>query len=146
MPLDQQNQDDFTQRRLQRLELRYRRAQFVLAGAQAVYDSLRSMPVVDELRLRQALQRVEQTRELLLDIQCTIEYLEDQERVAQAYSGGSAGSAVGTLSVAISPERCARNMTYSPLPTISTAPTTVASGARADHTSQSNIAPQRSAV
>ena len=82
MPLDQQNQDDFTQRRLQRLELRYRRAQFVLAGAQAVYDSLRSMPVVDELRLRQALQRVEQTRELLVDIQCTIEYLEDQERVA----------------------------------------------------------------
>lgn len=82
MPLEQQNQDDFTQRRLQRLELRYRRAQFVLAGAQAVYDSLRSMAVVDELRLRQALQRVEQTRELLLDIQCTIEYLEDQERVA----------------------------------------------------------------
>ncbi len=82
MPLEQQNQDDFTQRRLQRLELRYRRAQFVLAGAQAVYDSLRAMPVVDELRLRQALQRVEQTRELLVDIQCTIEYLEDQERVA----------------------------------------------------------------
>jgi hypothetical protein len=82
MPLDQQNQDDFKQRRLQRLELRYRRAQFVLAGAQAVYDSLHAMPVVDELRLRQALQRVGQTRELLLDIQCTIEYLEDQERVA----------------------------------------------------------------
>lgn len=82
MPLEQQNQDDFTQRRLQRLELRYRRAQFVLAGAQAVYDSLRSMAVVDELQLRQALQRVEQTRELLVDIQCTIEYLEDQERVA----------------------------------------------------------------
>jgi hypothetical protein len=82
MPLDQPNQDDFKQRRLQRLELRYRRAQFVLAGAQAVYDSVRAMPVVDELRMRQALQRVEQTRELLLDIQCTIEYLEDQERVA----------------------------------------------------------------
>jgi hypothetical protein len=82
MPLEQQNQDDFKQRRLQRLEMRYRRAHFVLAGAQAVYDSLRATPVVDELRLRQALQRVEQTRELLLDIQCTIEYLEDQERVA----------------------------------------------------------------
>jgi hypothetical protein len=83
MPLDPQNQDDFTQRRLQRLELRYRRAQFVLAGAQAICDSLRAQPVVDELQLRQAQQRVEQTRELLLDIQCTIEYLEDQERVAQ---------------------------------------------------------------
>ena len=47
-----------------------------------VYDSLRAMPAVDELRIRQALQRVEQTRELLVDIQCTIEYLEDQERVA----------------------------------------------------------------
>jgi hypothetical protein len=82
MPLDPQNQDDFTQRRLQRLELRYRRAQFVLAGAQAVYDSLRALPIVDELQLRQAQQRVEQTRELLVDIQCTIEYLEDQERVA----------------------------------------------------------------
>jgi hypothetical protein len=82
MPLDPYNQDDFTQRRLQRLELRYRRAQFVLAGAQAIYDSLRALPAVDELRVRQALQRVEQTQELLVDIQCTIEYLEDQERVA----------------------------------------------------------------
>jgi hypothetical protein len=82
MPIDQQNQDDFTQRRLQRLELRYRRAQFVLAGAQAVYESLRAMPRPDELRLRQALHRVEQAQELLVDIQCTIEYLEDQERVA----------------------------------------------------------------
>ncbi|HEX2791135.1 MAG TPA: hypothetical protein VHN17_11950 [Steroidobacteraceae bacterium] len=82
MPIDQQNQDDFTQRRLQRLELRYRRAQFVLAGAQTVYESLRAMPDADELRLRQTLQRVEQARELLLDIQCTIEYLEDEERVA----------------------------------------------------------------
>lgn len=82
MPVDQQNKDDFTQRRLQRLELRYRRAQFVLAGAQSVFDSLRALPVVDELRLHQAQQRVEQTQELLVDIQCTIEYLEDQERVA----------------------------------------------------------------
>jgi hypothetical protein len=82
MPLEHQNQDEFKQRRLQRLELRYRRAHFVLTGAQAVYDSLRAAPVVDELRVRQALQRVEQTQELLVDIQCTIEYLEDQERVA----------------------------------------------------------------
>jgi len=78
MPPDPQTHDDFTQRRLQRLELRYRRAHFVLAGAQAAYESLRATPGAGELRLRQALQRVE----LLVDIQSAIEYLEDEERVA----------------------------------------------------------------
>ena len=82
MPLDLQTQDDFTQRRLQRLELRCRRAHFVLAGAQSVYESLRAMPGAGELRLRQGLQRVEQAQELLVDIQSTIEYLEDHEHVA----------------------------------------------------------------
>jgi len=82
MPRNLQTEDDFAQRRLQRLELRYRRAHFVLAGAQAVYESLRAMPGAGELRLRQALERVEQAQELLVDIQSTIEYLEDQERVA----------------------------------------------------------------
>jgi len=40
------------------------------------------MPGAGELRLRQALERVEQAQELLVDIQSTIEYVEDQERVA----------------------------------------------------------------
>jgi len=44
--------DDFTQRRLERLELRYRRAQFVLAGAQAVYQSLRETAYPEPSRLR----------------------------------------------------------------------------------------------
>ena len=82
MPPDPQTHDDFTQRRLQRLELRYRRAHFVLAGAQAAYESLRATPGAGELRLRQALQRVDQAQELLVDIQSAIEYLEDEERVA----------------------------------------------------------------
>ena len=77
-----QTHDDFTQRRLERLELRYRRARFVLAGTQTAYKSLRATPGAGELRLRQALQRVEQAQELVVDIQSAIEYLEDQERVA----------------------------------------------------------------
>jgi chromosome segregation ATPase len=82
MPPKPQTHDDFTQRRLERLELRYRRARFVLAGAQTAYKSLRATPGAGELRLRQALQRVEQAQELVVDIQSAIEYLEDQERVA----------------------------------------------------------------
>jgi hypothetical protein len=83
MPGELQIQDDFTQRRLQRLELRYRRAHFVLAGAQAAYESLRSMPGAAEQRLSQALQRVQLAQELLVDIQSAIEYLEDQEHFAR---------------------------------------------------------------
>lgn len=82
MPRNLQTQDDFAQRRLQRLQLRYRRAHFGLAGARALYESLRAMPGAGELRLRQALQRVEQAQELLVDSQSTIEYLEDPEHVA----------------------------------------------------------------
>jgi hypothetical protein len=82
MPGNPQSHDDFTQRRLERLQLRYRRAHFVLAGAQALYESLRVTPGAGELRLHQALQRVEQAQELLVDIQSAIEFLEDQERVA----------------------------------------------------------------
>jgi hypothetical protein len=74
---DPQTRDDFTQRRLQRLELRCRRAHFVLAGARAVYESLGAMPYAQEPALRQALQRVERAQEALVDIQSMIEYLED---------------------------------------------------------------------
>jgi chromosome segregation ATPase len=74
--------DDYLQRRLERLDLRYRRARFILTGAQAAYASLRERPGAAELQLRQAWQRVEQAQEHLVDIQSTIEFLEDQERVA----------------------------------------------------------------
>jgi chromosome segregation ATPase len=82
MTRDLQTKDDYLQRRLERLELRHRRARFVLAGAQAVYESLRETPGAGELQLRQALQRIEQAQEQLVDIQSTIEFLEDQEHVA----------------------------------------------------------------
>ena len=85
MPRDPQIQDDFTQRRLQRLELRYRRAQFVLAGAQAVYQSLRDTAYPDPCRLRQAQQRIEQAQEALVDIQSIIEYLEDRDNAVRAH-------------------------------------------------------------
>jgi chromosome segregation ATPase len=86
MALEPQIQDDFTQRRLQRLELRYRRAQFVLAGAQAVYQSLREAPYPGARRLLQAQQRIEQAQEALVDIQSIIEYLEDRENAVQSAS------------------------------------------------------------
>jgi hypothetical protein len=84
MSLGLHPQDEFTQRRVQRLELRYRRAHFVLAGAQTVYESLRELPHADPLRLDQARQRIERAQESLLDIQSIIEYLEDGDSVAQA--------------------------------------------------------------
>ena len=84
MALDLQIQDDFRQRRLQRLELRYRRAHFVLAGAHAVCEKLRKQPYADESGLRQALQRIEQAQEALVDIQSIIETLNDQQHVAPA--------------------------------------------------------------
>jgi ribosomal 50S subunit-associated protein YjgA (DUF615 family) len=82
MTSDPQTKADYLERRLERLELRYRRARFVLAGAKAVYESLREMPGADEPQLRQALQRVEQAQEQLADIHSAIELLEDQEHVA----------------------------------------------------------------
>jgi ribosomal 50S subunit-associated protein YjgA (DUF615 family) len=82
MPRDPRTNDDHLERRLERLEQRYRRARFVLAGAKAVYESLREMPGADQLQLRQALQRVEQAQQQLVDINSGIEFLEDQEHVA----------------------------------------------------------------
>jgi hypothetical protein len=82
MTRDLPTRDDFVQRRLERLQLRLRRARFILAGARAAHESLRAMPAASELPLRHAVQRVEQAQEQLLDIQSTIEFLEDQEHVA----------------------------------------------------------------
>ena len=103
MALDPQTQDDFKQRRLQRLELRYRRAQFVLAGAQAVYQSLCETPYPDPCRLRQAQQRIEQAQEALVDIQSIIEYLEDGEHAAAARGGCSTAEAAGPTSPGAAP-------------------------------------------
>jgi len=82
MSRDLPGHDDYMQRRLERLELRLRRARFILAGAQAAYQSLREMPAASELQRRQAQYRLEQAQEQLVDIQSTIEFLEDQTNVA----------------------------------------------------------------
>jgi hypothetical protein len=72
-----QDWDGFAQRRLQRLDLRCRRAHFILAGARATYESLRAMPCAQEPALRQAQQQLERAQQALTDIQSMIEYLED---------------------------------------------------------------------
>lgn len=81
MPFDLEAEadDDIAQRRLQRLEHRYRRAQNTLAGAQAVYGSLREMPGVSELKLQQALRQLERARRQLVDLQTAIELAEEHE-------------------------------------------------------------------
>ena len=82
MSFDFEPDDDLAQRRLQRLEHRYRRAQNTLAGAQAVYGSLREMPGVNDLKLQQALKQVERAQQQLVDLQMAIELVEDHEYVA----------------------------------------------------------------
>jgi hypothetical protein len=77
-----ESDDEFAQRRLQRLEHRYRRVQNALAGAGAVYESLRELPDVSELQLRLALQRVERAQQDLLEIQRAIERCEDEHDAA----------------------------------------------------------------
>jgi len=82
MAFDLEYDDDFAQRRLQRLEHRYRRAQNVLAGARAVYGSLRELSGTTDLQLQQALQQVERAQRQLADIQSAIELAEDQQSAA----------------------------------------------------------------
>ena len=79
---EMQFDDDLAQRRLQRLEHRYRRAQNALAGAGAVYESLREVPGASELQLRQALERAERAQQVLLQIQRAIELFEDEHDAA----------------------------------------------------------------
>jgi len=78
MSFDLELDDDLAQRRLQRLEHRYRRAQNVLAGARAHYGSLGTVQGVSEFKLRQAQQRVDRAQQELADIQSAIELMEQQ--------------------------------------------------------------------
>jgi chromosome segregation ATPase len=78
MSFDLELDDDLAQRRLQRLEHRYRRAQNVLAGAQANYGSLREVRGVGEVQLQQALRRVQRAQQELADIHSAIELAEHQ--------------------------------------------------------------------
>ena len=78
MGFDLEPDDDYAQRRIERLEMRYRRAQYILAGAQAQYHALRKSIGVPEGRLIQSINRVRRAREQLEDILSTIEFLQDQ--------------------------------------------------------------------
>jgi septal ring factor EnvC (AmiA/AmiB activator) len=86
MGLDLEQDDDYAQRRMQHLESRYRRAQFILTGAQAQYQGLRNTFGTMEAELIQARHRVKRAREQLEDILSTIEFLEDQSYSPMAFS------------------------------------------------------------
>jgi chromosome segregation ATPase len=74
--------EDFAQRRLQRLESRYRRAQNALAGARAVHASLCELPGVSDQKVQQAFDLVERAQRHLADLQNAIELAEDHDQVA----------------------------------------------------------------
>jgi chromosome segregation ATPase len=78
MPFEMEFDDDLAQRRLQRLEHRYRRAQNALAAARAEYGSLCQPSAASESRLHRALQKVERAERLMADIRFDMEFLEAQ--------------------------------------------------------------------
>jgi chromosome segregation ATPase len=78
MGFELEQDDNYAQRRLERLELRYRRAQLALASTQAQYHLLRKNPAVSQSELTQSVNQLRRAREQLEDILSTIEFLEDQ--------------------------------------------------------------------
>jgi hypothetical protein len=78
MSFEMEFDDDLAQRRLQRLEQRYRHALNALAAARAGYGSLCLSSVASEIRLHRALQKVERAERLIADIRFDIEFLEAQ--------------------------------------------------------------------
>jgi hypothetical protein len=78
MSFEMEFDDDLAQRRLQRLEHRYRRAQNALAGARAEYGSLCQPSAASESRLHRALQKVERAAHLVADIRFDMDFLEAQ--------------------------------------------------------------------
>ena len=77
MSLNIELDEDFSERRLRRLELRYRSAQSALAEARALYASLEETPSATDLQRHQAQQRVQRAARQLLDIQKAIDQIED---------------------------------------------------------------------
>lgn len=77
MSFDMELDEDFSERRLRRLELRYRSAQTALAEARAQYASLEEIPGTTDLQRHQAQQRVQRAARQMLDIQKAIDVLED---------------------------------------------------------------------
>lgn len=77
MAFDMELDEDLSERRLRRLELRYRSAQTALAEARALYASLSEMPGTTDLQRHQAELRMQRAARQLLDIQKAIDVLED---------------------------------------------------------------------
>ncbi len=70
------------ERRMERLQNRYRRAQNALAGARAVYAALREAPGARSHQLHQAWLQVQQAQLYLADLQAAIELEEEQLEIA----------------------------------------------------------------
>jgi hypothetical protein len=77
MPFDTELSEDFSERRLRRMELRFRSAQSALAEARALYASLVEVPSATDLQCHQAQQRVQRAARQMLDIQKALDSLED---------------------------------------------------------------------
>jgi hypothetical protein len=76
MSFDMELDEDFSERRLRRLELRYRSAQSALAEARALYASLEEIPNATDLQRHQAELRVQRAARQMLDIQKVLDQLE----------------------------------------------------------------------
>lgn len=81
MPFEMEFDDDLAQRRLQRLEHRFRRAQNALAAARAEYGLLCQPVAASETRLHLALQNVERAERQVADIRFDMELLEAQAAI-----------------------------------------------------------------
>jgi hypothetical protein len=84
MGFELESDDDYALRRMESLENRYRRAQFILRGTQMQYNTLRDIPGTTNEQLAQAIYRIRRAREQVEDILSTIEFLEDQHYSAIA--------------------------------------------------------------
>jgi len=73
---------DAPERRLRRLEHRYRRAQSAAAAAKALYGALREAPGATTTQLHHAARAVEEAQRYLVDIHAALEQAEDQNAAA----------------------------------------------------------------
>jgi chromosome segregation ATPase len=80
---------DVAERRLQRLEDRYRRAQLAVDAAKARYRTLREAPAATNTQLLYAQRCVDEAHQYLTDLQTAIEYTEEQSAAAAAMDAGS---------------------------------------------------------
>jgi hypothetical protein len=84
MEFESESDDEYLQCRMEALEARYRRAQFILNGLLSQHATLADQPSVSRAQLFQSVDRVRRAREQVEDILSTIEFLEDQHHSAIA--------------------------------------------------------------